>query len=77
MKSARNRSASSRQSPPAAYELTRFEYELARSGIGSTTHRDLVRLALASGKRIPAEVLADYPGLLRDRPTAVVGGAGE
>ncbi|PTY07457.1 hypothetical protein DB347_09160 [Opitutaceae bacterium EW11] len=62
----KRRSRSLRREALAAYEQTRFEYEFSRSGIGSTAHRDLVRLALISGKRVPAHVLADYPGLVRE-----------
>jgi hypothetical protein len=49
-----------------AFEQTRVEFERYRSGIPTSEHRALVRLALAAGKRIPARVLSDYPDLLRE-----------
>jgi hypothetical protein len=49
------RRISSRGQQPFAFEQTRLEFESHRSGLATSTHRDLVRLALAAGKRVPAD----------------------
>ena len=60
------RRISSRGQQPFAFEQTRLEFESHRSGFAISTRRDLVRLALAAGKRVPARVLSDYPDVLRE-----------
>ena len=60
----RARRVTSRGPQPCAFEQTRVEFTSQRSETAPSVHRDLVRLALAAGKRIPARVLSDYPDLL-------------
>jgi hypothetical protein len=58
------RKSSSCGQQPLAYEQTRSEFESHRSGFAASTHRELVRLALAARRHVPARVLSDYPDLL-------------
>jgi hypothetical protein len=49
-------------------ELGNAKGEYAYEGVNIPAHEDLVQRALAAGKPVPAEVLAEYPDLARQTP---------
>jgi hypothetical protein len=53
-------------------ERIRLEYgaEPRKRGLPIVEHESVVRKALAEGKPVPAEVLAEYPDLAAPKPTA-------
>ena len=59
------RTRNTNQAKKEPWEMTRGEYDAKpiKAGPATISHKFLIERAMAKGKTIPAEVLADYPKL--------------